>query len=120
MKSATRRSTATLPFVFVVAALIVAQAMTGCTHYGDPRAELIVTSNRDDATIYLVPIDKELVKPLTSKALKQYNIGSTSSPRGIWVNHGYYWLVLEDKGTWSGPIEFEVRLDNLNKVHVDF
>jgi hypothetical protein len=108
------------PLFVLVVVLPLANAFTGCTHYGDPRAELIVTSNRNDATIYLVPIDKELVKPFTRDALKQYNIGSTSSQRGIWVNHGYYWLVLGDKGAWSGPVEFEVRLNNLNKVHVDF
>lgn len=120
MIRATRFPTVTPIIVFIVLLLTSALAMTGCTHYGDPRAELIVTSNRDNATIYLVPIDKELVKPLTHEALKQYNIGSTSSRRGIWVRHGYYWLVLEDRGAWSGPVEFEVRLDNLNKVHVDF
>ena len=92
----------------------------GCTSYRDPRAEVIDTSNHDDATIYLVPADKELAEPFTHKALKEYNIGSTSSRRGIWIHHGMYWVILEDKGTWSGAVEFEVRLDYLNKIHVDF
>ena len=121
MKPTTHRTTLyLLSFLLVVVLLPFAHAITGCSYYRDPRAEVIVTSNKDDATIYLVPMDKELVKPLTHKALKQYNIGSTSSQRGTWVHHGPYWLVLEDRGTWSEPIEFEVRLDYLNKVHVDF
>lgn len=112
----TLRSFLLLAFV----AIPIAHAINGCSHYRDPRAEVIVTANRDNATIYLVPADKELVQPFTHNALKEYNIGSTSSQRGIWVHHGQYWLVLEDKGAWSGAIEFEVRLDYLNKVHVDF
>ena len=121
MKPTTHRATPyLLSFLLVVVLLPFAHAITGCSYYRDPRAEVIVTSNKDDATIYLVPMDKELVKPLTHKALEQYNIGSTSSQRGIWVHHGPYWLVLEDRGTLSEPIEFEVRLDYLNKVHVEF
>ena len=120
MRPATHRSALYSLFVFFIVVISCANAFIGCTHYRDPRAELVVTSNKDDATIYLVPNDKELVKPFTREALKQYYIGSTSSQRGIWVDPGYYWLVLEDRGTWSGPIELEVRLDNLNKVHVEF
>ena len=120
MRPATHRSALYSLFVFFILVISCANAFIGCTHYRDPRAEVIVTSNKDDATIYLVPMDTELVKPLTHKALEQYNIGSTSSQRGIWVHHGPYWLVLEDRGTLSEPIEFEVRLDYLNKVHVEF
>jgi hypothetical protein len=106
----------TLLFVLICVIAI----SVGCTSYRDPRAEVIITSNRDDATIYLVPIDKTLTQPLSHSALKEYNMGSTSSRRGVWVHHGYYWLVLEKNGAWSDPVEFEVRIDYLNKVHVDF
>jgi hypothetical protein len=120
MALAKLRSTVCVWPIIIAAILFAFQAMTGCTNYRDPRAEVIVTSNHDDATIYLIPADKELVQPFTHKALKEYNIGSTSSRRGIWVHHGMYWVVLEDRGSWSGAVEFEVRLDYLNKIHVDF
>ncbi|UCG53273.1 MAG: hypothetical protein JSW58_06895 [Candidatus Latescibacterota bacterium] len=94
--------------------------MGGCTYYRDPRAEVVVTSNRDDATIYLVPYEEELPKPLNSQALKPHYLGTTSSRGGVWVHHGYYWIILEKDGTWSDPVEFEVRLDYLNKIYVEF
>jgi hypothetical protein len=106
--------------VLIFAVMWTAVWLAGCTSYRDPRAEVIITSSRDDATVYLVPIDKELKKPLMHSVLKEYNMGSTSSRRSLWVQHGYYWLVLEKNGAWSEPVEFEIRLDHLNKVHVDF
>jgi len=106
----------------ILFAVLVCTAVwfTGCTSYRDPRAEVIVTSSRDDATIYLAPIDKKLPSPLTKSALGEFKMGSTSSNRSLWIHHGYYWLVLEKNGAWSNPVEFEIRLNNLNKVHVDF
>jgi hypothetical protein len=120
MKRGTHRSTVCTRLILVAVFFASVSAMAGCTNYRDPRAEVIVTSNHDDATIYLIPIDKEVAQPFTHNTLKEYNIGSTSSRRGIWVHHGMYWVVLEDRGTWSGAVEFEVRLDYLNKIHVDF
>ena len=99
---------------------LAALSIAACTHYRDPRAEVIVTSNREDAAVYLVPIDVRIPEPPTRSSMKEFSVGSTSSRRGIWVYHGRYWLVLEKDGTWSQPVEFEVRLDYLNKVHVEF
>jgi hypothetical protein len=121
MMCASKQTRSRSSFILAAVSLLaVVYAAVGCTSYRDPRAEVIVTSNHDDATIYLVPADRTLEQPFTHDALKEYNIGSTSSNRGIWVRHGMYWVILEDSGTWSGPVEFEVRLDYLNKIHVDF
>ena len=92
----------------------------GCTSYRDPRAEVSVSSNRPDAAVYLVPVKEQLPKPLTTGALKPFYAGKTSDRGGVWIHHGYYWIVLEKDGKWSNPVEFEVRLDYLNKIHVDF
>ena len=106
--------------ILLLAMACIMIGLIGCTSYRDPRAEVIITSSRDDATIYLVPIDKKLPQPPTHSALKEFNMGRTSDRRGVWVNQGYYWLVLEKNGAWSDPVEFEVRLNYLNKAHVDF
>jgi len=98
----------------------IAVWLGGCTSYRDPRAEVSVTSNRPDAAVYLVPIKEPLPKPLATNTLKPYYVGKTSDRGGVWVHHGYYWIVLEKGGKFSNPVEFEVRLDYLNKVHVDF
>jgi len=97
-----------------------ALTMAGCTYYADPRAEVIVTSNRDNAAIYLVPADMQVPNPPNRAKMEEFAIGTVSPSRGIWVHHGRYWLVLESKGTWSQPVEFDIRLDYLNKVHVEF
>ena len=110
-------SSGVIVFTLLVGAVVWT---TGCTYYRDPRAEVVVTSNRGDAAIYLVPVKDELPKPLTSPALKTYYAGKTSDRGGVWVHHGYYWVILEKDGAWSDPVEFEVRLDYLNKVHVEF
>ncbi|UCH84599.1 MAG: hypothetical protein JSW50_02580 [Candidatus Latescibacterota bacterium] len=117
----TRLKKSILPLSTLVVALICSVLWTlGCTSYRDPRAEVSVTSNRPDAAVYLVPIKEPLPKPLTTGAMKPYYAGKTSDRGGVWVHHGYYWIVLEKGGKWSNPVEFEVRLDYLNKVHVDF
>lgn len=92
----------------------------GCTYYRDPRAEVSVTSNRPDAAVYLVPTQEQLPNPLATEALKPYYAGKTSDRGGVWVHHGNYWIILEKEGKFSDPVQFEVRLDYLNKVHVDF
>jgi hypothetical protein len=106
-------------FLFTLLACSIAW-FGGCTSYRDPRAEVSVSSNRPDAAVYLVPVEKQLPKPLTTGALKPFYAGKTSDRGGVWVNHGSYWIVLEKDGKWSDPVEFEVRLDYLNKIHVDF
>lgn len=119
MKAAFR--SAKLPGVFLLAVVVLgALGAASCTVYRDPRAEVIVTSNRGEAVVYLVPLEASVPKPPTRAAMEEYAVGSTSSKRGIWVDYGRYWLVLEKDGTWSQPVEFEVRYDYLNKVHVDF
>jgi hypothetical protein len=106
---------------FVCAALFCVVAwLAGCTSYRDPRAEVSVSSNRPGAAVYLVPIKEQLPTPLTTGALKPFYAGKTSDRGGVWVHHGYYWIVLEKDGKWSDPVEFEVKLDYLNKIHVDF
>ena len=94
--------------------------MAGCTYYRDPSAEVIITSNRDEAMVYLVPMDKQVPKPPTAQALKEYAMGVASPGKSIWVHHGRYWILLEKNGVWSNAVEFEVRLDYLNKIHVEF
>jgi hypothetical protein len=107
--------------IFSFALLVCATVwLGGCTSYRDPRAEVSVSSNRPDAAVYLVPVKEQLPKPLTTAALKPYYAGKTSDSGGVWVHHGFYWIALEKDGQWSNPVEFEVRLDYLNKIHVDF
>lgn len=107
-------------FLLLAALVLGAIGVANCTYYRDPRAEVIVTSNRADAVIYLVPLELTVPKPPTRSTMEKYSVGSISSNRGIWVDYGRYWLVLEKDGTWSQPVEFEVRYDYLNKVHVEF
>ena len=102
-------------------AVLVAVSMTaGCTYYRDPNAEVVITSNRDEAMVYLVPFDKQVPAPPTAQALKEYAMGAASPGKSIWVQHGRYWILLEKNGVWSKAVEFEVRLDYLNKIHVEF
>lgn len=107
-------------WISLAAAAVIVSLAAGCTYYADPSAEVVVTSNRDDATVYLVPMDAKIPSPPTEAVLKTYAIGVSSARRSYWINHGQYWLVLEKDGAWSKPVEFEVRLHYLNKVHVDF
>ena len=106
--------------VLVVSIVLAASMTAGCTYYRDPNAEVVITSNRDEAMVYLVPMDREIPKPPTEKALKEYAMGTASPGRSIWVHHGRYWILLEKNGVWSNPVEFDVRLDYLNKIHVEF
>jgi hypothetical protein len=119
MTSTARHAGIRKVFLFTILTMI-ALSIAACTHYRDPRAEVIITTNRGGAEIYLVPLDVQVPKPPTRAALQEYAMGSTSATRGIWVDHGRYWLLLEKDGTWSQPVEFEVRLDYLNKAHVEF
>lgn len=105
----------------LVAAIGLAAAMiAACTYYRDPNAEVIITSNRDEAIVYLVPMDRQIPTPPTEKALKEYAMGVASPGRSIWIHHGRYWILLEKNGVWSNAVEFDVRLDYLNKIHVEF
>jgi hypothetical protein len=120
MARAGNKTIRTRKLLLLTALTLGALAVSDCTYYRDPRAEVIVTSNRAEAVVYLVPVEVTVPKPPTRPAMEKYAVGSTSSKRGIWVDYGLYWLVLEKDGTWSQPVEFEVRYDYLNKVHVDF
>jgi hypothetical protein len=106
--------------VLIAAAVLAAGMIAGCTYYRDPSAEVIITSNRDEAMVYLVPMDKRIPAPPTAAALKEYAMGTAAPGRSIWVHHGRYWILLEKDGAWSNAVEFEVRLDYLNKIHVEF
>jgi hypothetical protein len=106
--------------ILTAAIALAASTLAGCTYYRDPSAEVIITSNRDEAMAYLVPVDREIPKNPTEAALKEYAMGVASPGRSIWVHHGRYWILLEKNGVWSDPVEFDVRLDYLNKVHVEF
>jgi hypothetical protein len=105
-----------------LAAALTLLAAASCARYRDrdPTAEVVITSNRSDATVYLVPVDKQLATPPTEAALNSYAMGVASPGKSLWVHHGRYWIVLEKNGAWSKPAEFEVRLDYVNKVHVEF
>jgi hypothetical protein len=107
-------------WISLAAAAVIVSLSAGCTYYADPTAEVVVTSNRDDATVYMVPMDVKIPSPPTEAALKSYAIGVSSGRRSYWLDHGQYWLVLQKDEAWSKPVEFEVRLHYLNKVHVDF
>jgi hypothetical protein len=121
MSTTLRATPISVRTILLLAALtFTALSAADCTYYSDPRAQVIVTSNRDRAGIYLVPTDVQLPKAPTRAKMEEFAVGTTSSTRGIWIHHGRYWLVLESDGTWSQPVEFEVRLDYLNKVHVEF
>jgi hypothetical protein len=108
------------PAILVLAAALVFSSLAGCTYYRDPSAEVIITSNRDGAMVYLVPAGTEIPKPPTVTALKEFAMGQASSGKSIWVHHGRYRILLEKDGVWSNPVEFDVRLDSLNKVDVEF
>ena len=105
---------------FVVAIGLAVSMIAGCTYYRDPNAEVIITSNRDEAMVYLVPMDKQVPTPPTAQALKEYAMGAASPGKSIWVHHGRYRILLEKNGVWSNAVEFDVRLDYLNKIHVEF
>lgn len=115
-----KRNTILYRFPLFLLLVCVAAWLASCTSYRDPRAEVSVSSNRPDAAVYLVPTSEQLPKPLTTGTLKPFYAGKTSDRGGVWIHHGYYWIVLEKDGKWSNPVEFEVRLDYLNKIHVDF
>ena len=106
--------------VITAAIALAASTLADCTYYRDPSAEVIITSNREEAMAYLVPADREIPKNPTEASLKEYAMGVASPGRSIWVHHGRYWILLEKNGVWSDPVEFDVRLDYLNKVHVEF
>ena len=105
---------------FVVAIGLAVSMIAGCTYYRDPNAEVIITSNRDEAMVYLVPMDQQVPTAPTAQALKEYAMGVASPGKSIWVHHGRYWILLEKNGVWSNAVEFDVRLDYLNKIHVEF
>lgn len=104
---------------FGMALLLV--TVVGCSYkYREPAAELIVTSNRGDAFVFLVPREQPVPTTLSHEALKAYRVGRAHPRRGIVVSTGTYWLLLEKDGVWSNPVEVDILYGHVNDIHVDF